>query len=264
MAVAVTAALGASLAPIVADPRAPAKRVQVVAHRGGAGLAPENTLTAYRNAIRLGADYVEIDVRQTADSRLVIMHDSAVDRTTNGSGQVRTMTGKAIANLTAGKGSEQSKRRERVPTLDDVIRVCRGRIGLYIDHKEASVPKVLEALRRRRFGDRVVVYGSPNTLREYRDQNAGLMLMQGHPGSEAEMQRAVAALRPLALDGHLLEWNAEQVASAHRLGATVWMDVMGATDTEDGYEKAVAMGADALQTDYPDKLIRWLRERKLR
>src|SRR6476469_1921058 len=63
----------------------------VIGHRGGKALAPENTLAAFRNAIKLGADYVEVDVRATKDGRLVIMHDSSVDRTTNGTGAVKEL-----------------------------------------------------------------------------------------------------------------------------------------------------------------------------
>jgi len=59
-------------------------RIAVIAHRGGASLAPENTLVAIAKAMELGADYVEVDVRQTRDGYLVCMHDSTVDRTTNG------------------------------------------------------------------------------------------------------------------------------------------------------------------------------------
>src|SRR5437868_7957496 len=76
--------------------------IAVIGHRGGRALAPENTLAAFRNAIRLGADYVEIDVRATRDGHLVIMHDSTVDRTTNGSGAVRDLDFATIRSLDAG------------------------------------------------------------------------------------------------------------------------------------------------------------------
>src|SRR5690242_20566049 len=64
----------------------------VIAHRGGAALWPENTLVAFRNAVALGADVLELDVRATADGRLVVVHDATVDRTTDGRGAVATLT----------------------------------------------------------------------------------------------------------------------------------------------------------------------------
>ena len=70
--------------------------IAVIAHRAGRGIMPENTLTAIRNAIRLGVDYVELDIRATKDGHLVIMHDGTVDRTTNGTGAVKDLDFAAI------------------------------------------------------------------------------------------------------------------------------------------------------------------------
>jgi glycerophosphoryl diester phosphodiesterase len=71
----------------------------VVCHRGDHEHAPENTQTAYANAIKAGADYVEIDLRTTADSQLVIMHDASVDRMTTGTGQVKDLTWDQLKQL---------------------------------------------------------------------------------------------------------------------------------------------------------------------
>ncbi|MFK7731088.1 MAG: glycerophosphodiester phosphodiesterase [Pseudomonadales bacterium] len=76
-------------------------RPLVIAHRGGAGLRPENTLIAFRHASRLGVDVLEFDVRQTLDDQLVLMHDDTVDRTTNGSGAVAEMTYAQLSQLDA-------------------------------------------------------------------------------------------------------------------------------------------------------------------
>lgn len=77
-------------------------RTLVIAHRGGAGLAPENTLAAFRRSAELGADILEIDIRRTLDGELVVIHDSKVDRTTNGSGEVAEMTLAELKKLDAG------------------------------------------------------------------------------------------------------------------------------------------------------------------
>jgi glycerophosphoryl diester phosphodiesterase len=94
-----------------------------IGHRGAAGHAPENTLSAVRKAIELGADYTELDVRRSADDQLVIMHDKRVDRTTNGSGLVEMLSTETLRSLDAGSG-------ERVPLLEEVLEVVDGRIGL--------------------------------------------------------------------------------------------------------------------------------------
>ncbi|RLI46366.1 glycerophosphodiester phosphodiesterase, partial [Candidatus Bathyarchaeota archaeon] len=78
--------------------------IEVIGHRGAAGLEPENTLRSVRRAIELGVDRVETDVRVSRDGRLVIMHDETVDRTTNGHGYVSELTFDELRSLDAGMG----------------------------------------------------------------------------------------------------------------------------------------------------------------
>ena len=79
-------------------------RPLVFAHRGGGGLYPENTLEAFKYSVSMGVDVLELDVHSTSDGTLVVMHDSQVDRTTNGSGQVNQMTLVQLKKLDAGYG----------------------------------------------------------------------------------------------------------------------------------------------------------------
>lgn len=86
----------------------------IIAHRGASADAPENTLGAFALALEQGAHGVELDVRLSADGNVVIMHDSTVDRTTNGSGPVAMLTADELRALDAGQG-------QPVPTLDEVF-----------------------------------------------------------------------------------------------------------------------------------------------
>src|SRR5271170_4708859 len=79
-----------------------ATQIIVISHRGEHLAHPENTLPAFQAAIEAGADFFELDVRTTSDGKLVLMHDSTVDRTTNGKGQVRKMAFDQIRELDAG------------------------------------------------------------------------------------------------------------------------------------------------------------------
>src|SRR5689334_1093242 len=112
-------------------------RIAVIAHRAGGGIMLENTLAAIRNAIRLGADYVELDVRATSDGHIVIMHDRSVDRTTNGKGNVKDLDLATIRALDAGSKFDAKYAGEKVPTFDEVLTLCRGKVHIYVDHKEA-------------------------------------------------------------------------------------------------------------------------------
>ena len=82
------------------------RRVLIVAHRGASAYEPENTIRSFDNAFQLGADFVELDVRLSKDGSLVVIHDEAVDRTTNGSGLVRDLTLSELKLLDAGKGEK--------------------------------------------------------------------------------------------------------------------------------------------------------------
>ncbi len=86
----------------------------IVGHRGAAGEEPENTVRSFDAALRQGADALEFDVRATADGAPVVIHDATVDRTTDGTGVVATLTARALGELDAGHG-------ERVPLLSDVL-----------------------------------------------------------------------------------------------------------------------------------------------
>ncbi|MCY4013346.1 MAG: glycerophosphodiester phosphodiesterase family protein [Gammaproteobacteria bacterium] len=100
----------------------------VIGHRGAAGLAPENTLASFSQAVRLGVDAVELDVHLSVDERLVVIHDERVDRTTDGNGQVTATTLAALRRLDAGHG-------ERIPTLDEVLEAVPPRIAVNIELK---------------------------------------------------------------------------------------------------------------------------------
>lgn len=94
----------------------------IIAHRGASADAPENTLAAFREAIRQKADAIELDVQQTLDKKLVIFHDPWVSRTTNGKGLLRNKTLREIKTLDAGSWFDPKFRGERVPTLDEVLK----------------------------------------------------------------------------------------------------------------------------------------------
>lgn len=106
--------------------------VVVVAHRGDWKHSVENSLPAMRHAIEMGVDVVEIDIRRTADGRLVLMHDATIDRTTNGSGKVSELTLDSIRNCYL-KAADSTLTDLRVPTLDEVFEISRDRIMLNID-----------------------------------------------------------------------------------------------------------------------------------
>lgn len=117
------------------------RRYLNVAHRGASAYEPENTLRAFKRAMELGADMSELDVHLSKDGELIVMHNETVDRTTNGHGAIKDMSSGQIRSLDAGQG-------ERVPTLQEVIDLVRGRNGLYIELKAERTPRATVNLLR--------------------------------------------------------------------------------------------------------------------
>jgi glycerophosphoryl diester phosphodiesterase len=124
-------ALWASLSRYVTD-RPP---VQVTAHRGHARAAPENTLSAMRKAIKSGADYAEMDVQQTADGVVVLLHDRDLKRVAGVSTRLDELFYDEVRRLDVGSWFDRAFADERVPTLVEVIKLCRGRIKVNIELK---------------------------------------------------------------------------------------------------------------------------------
>jgi len=107
----------------------------ICAHRGAMQSHPENTVTAFKEAIRLGAQMIEFDVRLTKDNELIIMHDETVDRTTNGSGFVNELTLSEIRKLDAGSWKSKEFAGEKVPTLKEALQIMPPTIWLNIHLK---------------------------------------------------------------------------------------------------------------------------------
>lgn len=107
----------------------------ICAHRGASDTHPENTLAAFREAIRLGTHMIEFDVALTKDGHLVLMHDSTVDRTTNGEGPVSELTLAELQTLDAGLWKADQYKNERIPTLDESLQMMPENIWLNVHLK---------------------------------------------------------------------------------------------------------------------------------
>lgn len=130
------------------------KKMVNIAHRGASGHAPENTMAAFEKAFEMKADYIEIDVQMTKDGKLIAIHDTTVNRTTNGTGSVGDYTLEEIQQLDAGSWFGQEFAGERIPTFEEIIDTYRGKIGLLIELKSPELypgveEKVAEALIER-------------------------------------------------------------------------------------------------------------------
>lgn len=226
---------------------------QVAAHRGGALLWPENSLTAFRGALALGVDLLELDVHLSRDGEAVVIHDPTLDRTTTGRGAVRDHTAAELAGV-------------GVPRLREVLDLLRGaRAGLLLEIKVgvegARYPgieeKILGLLAETSLTDRTTVMAFEwDTLERLRARSPTVRLtgLLSRRGAERLGGVRVAAERLQALKANDLGiertlLSDEAVAAARAAGLTigVW------TVNEPGeLRAALAAGVDYVATDRPD------------
>ena len=132
------------------------------AHRGASGHAPENTLAAMRVAMEMGAHMSELDIQQTADDRLVLLHDDDLERTTSGSGLLWQKNLAELQTYEAGQWFASQFAGEPLSTLEDVFALVRGKMKLNIEVKlhghERDIAKlVVETIRREKFENECLV-----------------------------------------------------------------------------------------------------------
>lgn len=146
-------------------------RPKLSAHRGGKAYAPENTMAAFEKALEMGADLIEIDLHLSSDGHVVVIHDTKVDRTTDGKGRVADKSLAELRALDAGSWCDPKYAGEKIPTFEEVVAWAKGRIGLNIELKYGPHPfwypemaeKVVNILREYDVLDEVFVHSFNHT-----------------------------------------------------------------------------------------------------
>lgn len=137
---------------------------QIIAHRGYSSKFPENTMLAFHEAEKIGADGIELDVQLTKDGEMVVIHDESIDRTTNGSGFVKDLTFKEIRQYTANYKHKLKGMKETVPSLKEVLEwlttntlVCNIELKNGIFPYKGMEEKVIELVRGFQLTDRIIL-----------------------------------------------------------------------------------------------------------
>jgi glycerophosphoryl diester phosphodiesterase len=234
--------------------RIPKFPVQISFHRGANRYAPENTIPAIRTAAALGADYIEIDIRPTKDGKYVLLHDSTLNRTTNGKGPVRELAFADVAKLTAGSWFGSPFADTRVPPLGEGLTAMGRKSHAYLDAKDITPSDLLDAMRAHELVERSVVYESLEYLAKLKALEP--KVRQLPPLKRADQFDQVAAVAPYGFDTNWSILSEELIAKAHKAGILVFSDAMGANERVEQYQKAIAWGIDVIQTDHPLRVLR--------
>jgi glycerophosphoryl diester phosphodiesterase len=239
----------------------------VIAHRGNHTRAHENTLTAIEHAIEAGVDYVEIDVRRTADGNYVLMHDNTVDRMTDGHGPVAQMTLAQLQSLHVHDLKRPQIPPDQLPTFYEALRAIKGRINIYLDFKEGDRAAVAKAIRDAGVTKQILVYDDADSVEEWRRVAPELPLIVSPPKDARTPQQLanfVSKYGVEVLDGSWEGYSREMVEAAKRVGVQTWPDIQSALEDAHYFEKIIALGFTGVQTDHPEELIGWLTQQHRR
>jgi len=232
-----------------------------IAHRGASGHAPENTMAAFRLAVEMGAKLIETDLQLTRDAKIIAMHDSTVDRTTNGRGRISKMSLVELRGLDAGvkflSVDGKSYKGERVPTLDEILEFARTEdVTFYLEMKESQgwgfEQSLIGALRRADAMKRVVVISFDAeklaTIKRIDPELATGFLVEKPTTQSIEKAVALGSKQFLPRADTI---SPEVIASAHR--ANLLVVVWTVNEIEDMHT-VIALGVDGIISDYPDRL----------
>lgn len=234
----------------------------VIAHRGAAGEAPENTLGSFRLALEQGADAIELDVHLSRDGELIVCHDHTIDRTTTGSGAIRELTVSELKRADAGVKFAAAFEAERLPLLEEVFALVPPHVMINVENKDFAddgvAHKLYELLKRTDRIDGVVVssFNHKSLARLKRlapEVRVGLLYASDHVNHR---RMAEAAGMPVySLHPHYHGIDAEDIADAAANGIRVYpWTVNGEKDMK----RLIAAGASGIITDYPGRLKRLL------
>lgn len=249
-----------------------AARPLFAAHRGGALLWPENSLLAYRNALALGADFLETDIHLTADDEMVVIHDPTLERTTTGRGAVRAATRASLADVRL-KAADGTVTAERLPTLADLLDLlapstARLLLEIKVDSAREAYPgiedKALALVKARGLVERVVVMAFEDaTVRRVRALEPGvrttLLVGRGRverarvSPKEAVRWATEAGATDLGIDYRLVDAGVVTAARAAGLRVGVWT-----VNDEATIQRMLDLGVDLVISDRPDVVKRLL------
>lgn len=228
------------------------KKTLNIAHRGASGDFPENTMIAFKEAIKLGADGIEIDVQMTKDLKLVVIHDETVDRTTNGQGLVKNFLFEDIRKLDAGRG-------EKIPELREVIELFReNNLVLNIElknsivHYEGIEEKVLKLITEEGIKSRVIIssfnHYSIKTVRELDNEVKVGALVEA---SIYEPEKYISGLKVQCYHPQYKSLNSEIVLKLKENNIEINTYTV---NEEDDMKWLASLNVESIITNYPKKL----------
>ena len=257
--------------------------VVVVSHRGDWRNYPENSIPAIESVIRMGVDMMELDLKRTKDSVLVLCHDGTLDRTTTGHGPVSDYTYEELLQFDLKRGHGIAIPGLKIPTLRQALEVCKERITVNVDQGYEYYDQVLEIAEELGVTDQLLIKGGhlwPEVQAKLAEHPHNLMYMpvvtlNGSEWSHTLFESYIISEEPqMAYEICFNELNDEVRETVRRVLAsgskvwvnTIWASLCGGYDDDRAYDSDPAsvydpileLGTSIIQTDRPEFLIRYL------
>ena len=260
--------------------------VVVISHRGDWRNHPENSIPAIESVINMGADMMELDVKMTKDSVLVLCHDNTIDRTTNGRGYVSDMTYDSLMTFRLKRSHGVTTDSLRIPTLREALLVCKDRILVNVDHAYPYYKEIVELTEELGMTGQVLMKGKSSIDKVNKDMSRhenNLLYMpvidaNNESGKKLFAEYVDKGVVPMAFE---VCWNRPGqdiehcVSMIHQMGSKLWINTIwsslcggfgcdddaafAAEDPADVYKQHLQMGASMIQTDRPELLLEYLR-----
>jgi glycerophosphoryl diester phosphodiesterase len=217
-----------------------------IGHRGARAYEPENTLRSFSYALTLGVDAVELDVRKTGDNQLVVIHDGDVDKTTNGNGEVNTLSLEQIKRFVTDKN-------EHIPTLGEVLDFLGDRVKVFVELKEPGLEELVLGLvlQKGLVGSVVVISFLEPVLRRIRELNPDIATGLVYVRHKNPVQTALDLKAQYLLSLYHFTHTAN-IKKAHDAGLKV---VVWTINNKEEVEEYRNKGVDGIASDRPDILF---------
>ncbi len=245
----------------IQDFRKPKNKIYVIAHRGAHQGIPENSLPAYQKAIDLGCDFVEIDVRTTKDGKFLSVHNSTIDNYTTGKkGSVKDLTLAELKSVDIGEKLGEEWKNTRIPTFEEILKLCKGKIGIYLDLKDAPIPDLMAIIRKYKMEQDIIWYIPYLYLMELENVETlfGNSFIMPDPQNEKNLKPMFDKLNAKVVATDMGELSQSFVAESHKWGAKVFVDEKEGSEAE--WKKIINWATDGIQTDKPAELIEFLKQ----
>ncbi|MBK7106903.1 MAG: glycerophosphodiester phosphodiesterase family protein [Ignavibacteriae bacterium] len=231
----------------------------VIAHRGAHNYCPENTIAAYKKAIELNCDFIEIDVRKTKDGKFVSIHNSKIDEYVYGSfGKVNDFTLCELKKMNISKKFAEINDDEKIPTLEEILELCKGKIGIYLDLKDPFVEEISAIIKKYEMEKNVLWYIPFSYLNEIKKlkEVCEECLSMPDPGTKENLLKLFYEINPKFIATDMSQLDSEFVAICHKNNAKVFVDEEIGNERE--WQKIIELGVEGIQTDNPEMLIQYL------